>query len=182
MGECVMLGGHFGVEVFQGVHQTFAELAPRASEPTIDLGDVSVPAPEPVAHRPSHGARRGWMTAAMILVVILGSAPSERGTRYLGDPLWTATAGPAGFALGSTDIVLNESGAAIVGRDLTTGDARWAIPLASQPQSISELGNGVTAVVVRGTTGTDQRGATFTLLVTDGGTSSPASRAARSYP
>ncbi len=150
------------------VHRTAAHLAQREPQPTIDLGDLSLSRPEPELgpRRPSRTPRRGLVMAVLMLLVTLGSAPSGRGSQYLGDPLWTASAGRAGFALGSTSVVVSAWGGTVLGRDLVTGDVTWTITVAGTPQSVTELGNGVSAVIVRDIPGPT----TYTLLISESGT------------
>jgi len=140
---------------------------------TIDLGDLSVPVPEPGPPQVSRETRRGLLIAMVVLAVTFGAPPSKPGTPYLGNPMWTATASIAGYALGAESIILYEpGGTAIVGRDIATGDARWTMKVASEPRSITDLGNGVAAVVM-GDWSTDDaapRDTTVTLLITYGGT------------
>ncbi len=147
--------------------------APTERVPTIDLGDLSVPEPEQGPPQVSRETRRGLLIAMVVLAVTFGGAPSEPGTPYLGDPTWTGTASLAGYALGAESIILYEpGGTAIIGRDIATGDARWKMKVASEPQSISDLGNGVAAVVVgdRSTDEAEPRDTTVTMLITYGGT------------
>jgi hypothetical protein len=150
-----------------GVHRTLADLTQNQPVPTIDLGDISAlelePSPPPV----SRASRRGLVLTVLVLLIAFASSASGRGTGYLGNPLWTARTSLAGFALGSTSVILSEpGGTAIVGRDLATGRASWTMMLASPPQSFSELANGFAAVEVRDIA----TQATTTLLITDSGT------------
>ncbi len=151
------------------VQQRFAELAPRAPVPTIDLGDLSLSArePEPGPQPLSRTRRRRPVLVALILLVAFGSVTSGPGTRYLGDPLWTASASLAGFAMGSTAVILSEpDGLGVIGRDLATGDVSWTFVLGSPPLSVADLGNGVVSVVVHDIV----TATTVTLLITDRGT------------
>ena len=157
------------------VRRTLAELASPAVRPTIDLGDISGPDPAEPPDSVSIAARRGLLTALMAVVVAFGVAPSAPGRAFLGEPLWTAQASLAGFALGATTVVMSEPGDRyIVGRDLLTGTPRWRVMVAAPPQYTSELGNEIAAVVVGdrasdGTSNTDVLESTVTLLITQGG-------------
>ena len=89
---------------------TLAQLAPPAAGPTIDLGDLSGPAPVEPSPGPTRQTVRALLTAAVMLLVTFGVAPSAPGIALLGQPLWTGSGSLAGYALGSTGVMMSEPG------------------------------------------------------------------------
>jgi hypothetical protein len=92
----------------------------------------------------------GGLTAVLVLATVIGSAGG--GPSGLGRPLWTGTVSLNGFTLGATSLYQATTDATVViGRDLATGRVRWTVdvPSADLPDSTTDVGHGVAAVVTR---------------------------------
>jgi hypothetical protein len=92
-------------------------------------------------------AARTSLLCLLTLFASAGDAPA-----VLGRPLWTGTVSLSGFTLGTHSLYEATTDArTVIGRDLATGRLRWslAIDAADLPDSTTDVGQGVAAVVTR---------------------------------
>jgi hypothetical protein len=118
----------------------------------IDLDPVTGPRPLPGPQLPAR-MRRGLVAALTSMLCLLSLAASAaRAPTVLGRPLWTATVSLNGFTLGTHNLYEATTDArTVVGRDLATGKPRWSLGIdsADLPDSTTDVGHGVAAVVTR---------------------------------
>src|SRR5262245_18695489 len=94
--------------------------------------------------------RRRLLIALLTLVCLLTLAASVRGGPSLGEPLWTGRVSLNGFSVGKQSLYQwRLDGKAAVALDLFTGRPRWSRDITGLPNSIVDLGNGITVVTTR---------------------------------
>jgi hypothetical protein len=111
--------------------------------------------------------RRRLLIALLTLVCLLTMAASGLGGPSLGEPLWTGSVSLNGFTVGAHSLYeWRQDGTAAVALDLFTGRPRWSRDITGIPDSIVDLGSGVTVVTTRPPFSDGDRwpGSTITLV------------------